>query len=359
MVKVKLINSNFTKNYYKRKGIEFLNKIKKRKLNNITKQIKVPLISVIIPIYNSEKTIQLSIKSICFQNIKELEIILINDFSKDNITQIIEELQNIDKRIRIINNKRNMGTLYSRSIGVLNAKGKYIIGLDNDDLLLSEDILKIVYLNALINDFDIIEIKSLNIPNYSPSYEQIKDGYFIFHPNNLILHQPELGIFSIAYKNNVEFRDHFAWGKLIKLKIYQKAVNKLGYMKYSEFNCWTEDMSIVFIIFNIAKSFIFLNIFGIFHLISNTTTTYKLTKSHKFISEIFFLRILFEYSKNDSLSKNLVAKFALKFSVNDINKLDNKNMLYFKTIIKKLINCGLVHDEYKFKLNEKFHYNLI
>ena len=314
---------------------------------------------MIIPIYNCEKTIQLSIKSINFQDIKELEIILINDFSKDNSTQIIEELQNFDKRIRIIYNKRNMGTFYSRSIGALNAKGKYIIGLDNDDFFLSEDILRIIYLNALINDFDIIEIKSLNIPNYSPRYKQITDGDFSFHPNNLILHQPELGIFSLAYKNKLAFRDHFAWGKLIKLKIYQKAVNKLGYNKYSEFNCWTEDMSIVFVLFNIAKSFLFLNIFGIFRLISKSTTTHKLTKNHKFISDIFFLRILFDYSKNDTFTKNLVAEFALRFSINKIKKLDNKNMVHFQAIIKKLINCKFVHNQYKFKLNKKFHYNLI
>ena len=252
-----------------------------------------------------------------------------------------------------------MGTFYSRCIGALNAKGKYIIGLDNDDFFLSEDILRIVYLNALINDFDIIEIKSLNIPNYSPRYKQITDGDFSFHPNNLILHQPELGIFSLAYKNKLAFRDHFAWGKLIKLKIYQNAVNKLGYNKYSEFNCWTEDMSIVFVLFNIAKSFLFLNIYGIFRLISKSTTTHKLSKHHKFISDIFFLRILFDYSKNDTFTKNLVAEFALRFSINKIKKLDNKNMVHFQTIIKKLINCKFIHNKYKFKLKKKFHYNLI
>jgi len=355
--KIELINSNLTKHYYKIKGLEFLNKIKKKKLNNITKQIKFkePLISVIIPIYNCEKTIQLSIKSISFQDIKELEIIIINDFSKDNSTQKIEELKNYDQRIRIINNKRNMGTLYSRSIGALNAKGRYIIGLDNDDLFLSEDTLRILYLNALKNDFDIIEIKSLEIPNYSPRYKQIKDGHFIFHPNNLILQQPELGIFSISQKNELAFNDHYAWGKLVKLKIYQKALNKLGYKEYSEFNCWTEDMSIVFVLFNTANSFIFLNIFGIFHLISKTTTTRKLTKNHKLLSGILFLRIVFDHSKNDTFNKNLVAEFSLSFSAKNINKLDSKYMLYFKTVVKKLIGCKFVHNQFKYKLNKKFH----
>lgn len=313
---------------------------------------------MIIPIYNCEKTIELSIKSISFQDIKELEILLINDFSKDNSTKIIEDLRTYDQRIRIINNKMNMGTFYSRSIGALNAKGKYVIGLDNDDLFLSEDTLRIMYLNALINNFDIVEIKSLDIPNYSPRYKQIRDGDFTNHPNNLILHKPELGIFPIAHNNKLAFNDHYAWGKLVKLKIYQKAINKLGYKEYSEFNCWTEDMSIVFVLMNTANSFIFLNMFGIFHLRSKTTTTHKLSNIHKFISKILFLRIVFDHSRNDTFNKNLVAKFALSFSVKGINQSETKYIVYFQTIIKKLIGCKFVRKPLKFKLNKKFHYFL-
>ena len=146
-----------------------------------------------------------------------------------------------------------MGTLYSRSLGALTAKGEYIIGLDNDDLFLCEDILETIYINAMINNFDIVEIKSLNIPNYSPSYKQIRNGNFIYHPNNLILYQPKLGRFSITRKNKLAFKDHFAWGKCIKSKI-------LGYQRYSTYNCCTEDMSVVFVLFGAAGSFVFLTL---------------------------------------------------------------------------------------------------
>ena len=70
----------------------------------------------------------------------DLEIILVNDFSSDNTLSIIEEIKKEDSRIKIINNKKNMGTLFSRSIGVLSAKGKYIFHLDSDDMYLDEDI---------------------------------------------------------------------------------------------------------------------------------------------------------------------------------------------------------------------------
>lgn len=351
---VKLFNLNFTKEQYKIKGIEFLNKIKKSKLNNYTKPINHPKISVLIPIFNCQNTIELSIKSINFQSLKELEIILVNDLSKDNSSTIIEELSNFDKRIRIIKNKKNMGTFYSRSLGALNAKGDYIIGLDNDDLFLCEDILETIYFNAKINNFDIAEIKSLNIPNYSPSYKQIRNGYFIYHPNNLILHQPELGRFSITYKNKPAFEDHYAWGKCIKSKIYKKAVNSLGYKRYSTYNCWTEDMTIVFVLFNTARSFIFLNLFGILHLISKSTTTHKISSSHKFLSHVFFLEILYDFSKNDMKTKDYVARHALKFSLKKINKLDSKNKFYFRSIIKKLIENKFLSKKYKLKLFSKY-----
>ena len=61
-----------------------------------------------------------------YQNISNLEIILINDFSKDETLSIIEQLQKEDKRIKIINNQKNMRTLYSICIGVLAAKEIFI-----------------------------------------------------------------------------------------------------------------------------------------------------------------------------------------------------------------------------------------
>ena len=76
------------------------------------------------------------IRSIQNQNMKEIEIIIINDFSKDNSAQVISEMQKEDQRIKLINNKKNLGILHSRAIGILQAKGKYILNLDHDDLFL-------------------------------------------------------------------------------------------------------------------------------------------------------------------------------------------------------------------------------
>ena len=65
-------------------------------------------------------------------------VILINDHSRDNSLNVILEIQKEDPRIKIINNEKNLGILYSRSKAVLEAKGKYILNLDNDDFFLDE-----------------------------------------------------------------------------------------------------------------------------------------------------------------------------------------------------------------------------
>jgi len=352
---LELINLNYTKSQYKRKGLKYLRKIKKSKLNNIPNKINHPKISVIIPIYNCKNTIELTFRSIHFQNLKDIEIILINDKSSDNTYSIISKLQKYDNRIIIINNLRNMGTLYSRSIGALYANGEYIIGLDNDDLFAFKEVLNTIYINTKINDFDIAEMKSFNIRNYSPEYKKIKNGYFIGHQDNLILHQPELARFSISYKNKLAFRDHFIWGKCIKSKLYKKSVNLLGRERYSYYNCWTEDLIIVFILFNTAKSFIFLNLFGIFHIVAKSTTTNLLSNQHKLLTYLYYLEILFDYSKDDFITKRYIAEFALSFSNDSINNLNEKNQTYFRSVLKKLIECKYITQNYKNKIINIFH----
>ena len=86
---------------------------------------------------------------------------MVNDFSKDDTLSIVEQLQKVDARIKIINNQKNMGTLYSRSIGALSAKGKYIFNLDNDDMFLDKDVYWTITNFADKYDFDIIGFKAI------------------------------------------------------------------------------------------------------------------------------------------------------------------------------------------------------
>ena len=147
------------------KGRNFLNICLDEKLINNTKFIKSknPKITVIVPIYNSELYIKKVIRSIQNQRMLDIEIILVNDASTDNTLKIIEEMQKEDYRIELINNEKNMGILYSRCIGSLNAKGKYIVPLDHDDFFFDDDVLEVIYHEAEKTNFDIISFMDIEI----------------------------------------------------------------------------------------------------------------------------------------------------------------------------------------------------
>lgn len=91
------------------------------------------LISIVIPVYNSEEYLEVCIKSLIHQTYDELEIIFVNDCSKDKSLEILKKYQNKDSRIKIINNKLNQGVSESRNIGIKYATGKYIGFCDSDD----------------------------------------------------------------------------------------------------------------------------------------------------------------------------------------------------------------------------------
>jgi len=96
--------------------------------------MKKPTISVIMPVYNAEKFLDESIQSIINQTFRDFEFIIINDSSKDNSLKIIKSHN--DYRIKLINNKKNLGLQKSLNKGLKIAKGKYITRMDADDISL-------------------------------------------------------------------------------------------------------------------------------------------------------------------------------------------------------------------------------
>jgi len=101
-----------------------------------------PKISVIMSVYNGKKYLGESISSILNQTFKEFELIIINDASSDGSLKIIKNFKKRDKRIKIINNKKNVGPAKARNLGLKIAEGKYIAILDSDDIPLPHRIEK-------------------------------------------------------------------------------------------------------------------------------------------------------------------------------------------------------------------------
>ena len=91
-------------------------------------------VSVVIPVYNTEKYVREAVESIMNQTLRELEIIIINDGSTDNSLQVVEELAAADSRIQVYS-QANQGGSVARNAGIARAYGKYIYFMDSDDYL--------------------------------------------------------------------------------------------------------------------------------------------------------------------------------------------------------------------------------
>lgn len=96
-----------------------------------------PLISIIIPVYNSENTIKETLKSIQEQSFTDFEVIIVNDGSTDNTINIVYKFCQLDNRFKLINQK-NFGVSVARNIGLDNVNGKWVCFIDSDDLISRE-----------------------------------------------------------------------------------------------------------------------------------------------------------------------------------------------------------------------------
>jgi len=97
-----------------------------------------PLVSVIMPVYNSEAYLAASIKSVLEQTYEHFELIILNDKSTDNSKTIIEEFAATDSRIVFVDKQQNVGPANLRNEGFALAKGEFIALLDSDDIALPE-----------------------------------------------------------------------------------------------------------------------------------------------------------------------------------------------------------------------------
>ena len=113
-----------------------------------------PLVTVFIPVYNSEKYIIECINSITNQTYKNLDILIIDDGSQDNTIKLIESLE--DKRIRFFKNEVNKGIPYTRNRGLVEAKGKYMAIMDSDDISYPDRIEKQVEFLEDNPDIDVV-----------------------------------------------------------------------------------------------------------------------------------------------------------------------------------------------------------
>ncbi len=116
----------------------------------------MPKVSVIIPVYNTEKYLKKCLDSVCNQTLSDIEIICINDCSTDNSLEILNEYVKKDKRIKLIDFKENKGAGAARNEGIKRARGTYIGFIDSDDYI-DSDFYEKLYQKGTESNADIIK----------------------------------------------------------------------------------------------------------------------------------------------------------------------------------------------------------
>ncbi len=92
-----------------------------------------PLVSVLMPCYNVEKYVEESMNSILSQTYTNLQIVAINDCSKDRTGEILHRMARQDSRIVVVDNEENLKLIKTLNNGIALCRGEYIAGMDADD----------------------------------------------------------------------------------------------------------------------------------------------------------------------------------------------------------------------------------
>ena len=340
------------KNRVKYKGRKYLdNCLKGNLINNKKFEFSYnPKITMIIPIYNTGELIKSVVRSIQNQNMLDIEIILVNDFSNDNgyTLNIIEKLKEEDPRIIIINNKKNMGILYSRCISVLQARGEYIMNLDHDDFLFDDDVFDTTYKSAKNSNVDIISFMYIESKEYNCKLNELSIADYLQIPHHHIILQPRLSIYPFFKDDNFFYGDYTIWAKLYKNKIYKKTVDFLTYERYSVFNIYNEDLVGLFAICNVAESYQRIRKIGVYHRVYSASTSHSLPANITIFCDIFFSEVILD------LGKKQFKKYGAIFLVKRLELYNDKNNTYLIHVLNKMMNSEYIDEKYKEKLRKNF-----
>ena len=244
--KLKLLHINYRSQKVPNQYIERYQKEKERILSNIEEYEKGELISIIVPIYNSENYLRQCLDSIMGQTYKNFECLLINDASPDHSADICREYVSKDSRFLYFE-QENGGVSSARNLGIECSKGQYITFINSDDWVES-DHLEVLY-RALIDekaDIAISTYKQFSMEDncyYVHSYQR---GYEkrIFEKYQLIEELPVLERYDQSYG--------LTFGKIISKKA-------LGIIRFNEYTTLCEDMEFWYKLYLFSNKIIYIN----------------------------------------------------------------------------------------------------
>jgi len=304
---------------------------------------KNPKVSLIITIYNQAKYIHKLYAHIQKQELKDIEIIFVDDASNDNSSFIINELMEKDKRIIYLKNEINKKQFYSINFGILNSNGEYIIVIDPDDLIINNILIK-AYKTAKYYNLDILQFHILHGKKFPILWRQVKykDGIICSNQN-------VRNVFYHGVTRNL-------CDKLIKRNIYLKSIKFMKKEFYNEDYHMHTDDTIFFGIIHFANSYGFLEEIGYFYNLNPNRKINNITSKEERINanmkSLFnIMKYFFIQSDNNEIEKNYIAyKFFKKKIIKehgDYVNLITKGFDFYIEVLNLYINSTFFNQEKK------------
>jgi len=283
-------------------------------------------ISIVMPVYNAQKTIAQTLDSLLNQTFEDYEIICVNDGSKDDSLKILEEYRNKNNKIKIIN-QENSGLAKARNIGIKSSNSKYIMFCDSDDK----------YEPTMIQEmYEAIEKEQTDFAMCTFKKVDVITKKAVLYENN-DYYRTGFGKFNITLENL--YNIHIVlWNKIIRREILEK--NNIEYPLAYEH----DDTMFMLRYFMSCKNYYVLDRPLYLYSVNNSNSIMGLLTNNKHGKKcydfVFAMLYLFEYFESKEFSSEEYAKFfdfVAGCWADYYSRLLNKNKKQAREYIYKII----------------------
>lgn len=211
------------------------------------------MVTVVVPAYNAEKAIVQCVRSILNQTYRDIEVIVVDDGSRDRTAPLVKKMQDQDNRIRLVS-KENGGASSARNLGINEAKGEYLVFVDADDEILP-DMLQSLWNAREEYDADLVKTALIRVSNdgseaiLSSKEKQVylskdawKENFFALMENELnspvakLYKKAVLDEYHITFNENLELSEDLHFNLQYLEKINRVVFLPDAYYKYYLFN---------------------------------------------------------------------------------------------------------------------------
>ncbi|MFI3249371.1 MAG: glycosyltransferase family 2 protein [Eubacteriales bacterium] len=218
-------------------------------------------VSIVLPVYNMEKYLHQCLVSLCCQTLKEIEIICVDDGSKDNSMAILEVYAGKDERIKIFENKEEgPGAAHARNLGVSQATGEYLLVLDSDDYF-HEELAEKTYQRAIETEAEIVLFDAMEVDDVTGEPNPFRNS---IHFGLL----PDKKVFSpMEFREDIyQVTNGSAWTKLYKTSFVRE-----NSLKFQPINVM-DDIFFTFSSYSIAKKISYIEDKLVYYRVNNSNS---------------------------------------------------------------------------------------